>query len=479
MENQTLVTVSAVHDGQPLARAHMEEGSSLIVGNSNACGLAVSHPSISERHSILRWADGVLALSDWHSDAGTFVNDEQISAEVTLQANDRVRLGEIELQVAFPAETTEKNPSALPLQSAGASGEAATDSATESAATTTGKPLAAKPNVLVQQLEKQLAELTEENRQLQEELENQLSMQSDFGSTSSTPEVPADWSDENNAAQLGELQDEVIRLEAELAERERELDEWASQGEAIVDPSETAALVDRLEKLLEELGQADHRVNSLEDLLRASDEAHAAELEERKQITNWLDEIESRVAQRDHEWQAQIRKLQGQLELATSQLKKSEAGRVQDARAAGDEHVARLETQVVELREECRDLAGQLQNAHEQIETLEQKNRELSGETEDGEIPHAFREFLRTKELELAQERAELARAKAELGRLQQDPNPKMQVADAVGNSDIRVRALREHLKEIHDQEEQEKSERKNNRSLASRIASLWQRLDG
>ena len=68
-----------------------------------------------------------------------------------------------------------------------------------------------------------------------------------------------------------------------------------------------------------------------------------------------------------------------------------------------------------------------------------------------------------------ARERAELARLKAELDRNTTETGTEM------NDAACRVQALREHLKDIHQEESQERESRK----LTSRLARLWKRLDG
>ena len=454
--------IQALVNGISFGQAILDEGRSLIIGSGEDCGLQIKHSSVSPRHSTLRLHEGVLTLSDWYSEAGTQVNGSAIEEEIKVTPSDLVQLGDAELQLTEVGQQQQQQQQPKPE----------TDSNTSASvpqAVSAAEPVERSKNVLVEQLQKQIDELTEENRQLQDELEHQLALDA--------AAMPGELVSPPNSLEASELQEQVLRLETELAERERELDEISqSGGIGITDVSETEALVDRLEKLLGELGQADVRAAELEDLLRASDEAHDAEQEERRQINIWMDEIESRLSQREHEWQAKLDSVTQRTELAEAQLAKAQVDLGQAVRSQGNEQAEKLEQRVAELRSESRELAARLQEALEGNEALKQQLAKHES-SEEGEIPVAFREYLRTKELELAQERAESARAKAALARLQDDATQPA-AADSLGSSDIRVKALREHLREIHDEEKNKSAGKRDGRSLASRIASLWQRLD-
>src|SRR5262245_11043947 len=101
------------------------------------------------------------------------------------------------------------------------------------------------------------------------------------------------------------LRAEISQLEQELADRDAkitELTETLSAGGSTAEtPDEsqpdTLALVARLEQLLDELDRKDQREASLQELLRAAEDANEAEHEERAQIESWLAEIERRVGE--------------------------------------------------------------------------------------------------------------------------------------------------------------------------------------
>ncbi|MCA9562515.1 MAG: FHA domain-containing protein, partial [Myxococcales bacterium] len=85
--------------GQPVA----------IVGRLNECQIRTADTSVSRRHSQFTWrragAQEVVDVQDLGSSNGTFVNDQPISATVTLQSSDRVRCGNFQVEVILaPAQ---------------------------------------------------------------------------------------------------------------------------------------------------------------------------------------------------------------------------------------------------------------------------------------------------------------------------------------------------------------------------------------
>ena len=70
---------------------------------------------------------------------------------------------------------------------------------------------------------------------------------------------------------------------------------------------------------------------------------------------------------------------------------------------------------------------------------------------------------------EIAEQKAEMARKREELEQERFELRQK-----ASRDADLKVRALRDHLKEIHTSEQKEQEEKK----LSSRIARLWRRMD-
>ena len=117
-----------------------------------------------------------------------------------------------------------------------------------------------------------------------------------------------------------------------------------------------------------------------------------------------------------------------------------------------------LEQMVRALREEKHEIAQQLDQMTQQV-------TELMGQLESVCESVAPEESVR-----LSEERSALARERLELNAQKQQ----LQASSAGDRSDHRIRAFREHLREIHMQEKQERE----SRSLAGRISRLWSSVD-
>ena len=82
----------------------------------------------------------------------------------------------------------------------------------------------------------------------------------------------------------------------------------------------------------------------------------------------------------------------------------------------------------------------------------------------------------------LREERAKLAKEQAQASRLRYELSTKLAAIEEMPKNDNsadreaseKIRTLREHLREIHEQEKQEEKEA----SLATRLSKLWKRVE-
>ena len=96
--NALIASIQVRRGNESLGIHRMQDGTSLIIGNDENCGLSLEHNAIAAKHCVLRMADGDLFINDWYSDSGTFVNGEKIYAETQLDLRDHVTVGEFELR---------------------------------------------------------------------------------------------------------------------------------------------------------------------------------------------------------------------------------------------------------------------------------------------------------------------------------------------------------------------------------------------
>ena len=75
------------------------------IGQDSRNSLVLEDPSIASFHAEIRQDQGLYYLTDVGSPSGSFVNDERVSTRFQLRADDRVRLGAVELQLVDPARS--------------------------------------------------------------------------------------------------------------------------------------------------------------------------------------------------------------------------------------------------------------------------------------------------------------------------------------------------------------------------------------
>lgn len=485
--NSHLVANLLVFDTEDNSRSvQMKDGTSMIIGNDSTCGLKLDGPDVASKHCVLRLESGVLGVCDWYSDTGTFINEMRIENESTLGSGDELRIGGFRIKAVFGHETSAPKPAPTPEpgdesqpqeeSSDGPPQDHSEPHHSESPLMTslTDSSTACDCSETIDQLQNRLKQADGEIRQLRDELQYQISL-AESGESSDAYQLQDAHNDEVELLRV-----EVAHLQTELADRDRELSELldgADFGNApaeVVDSSETEKLVDRLDQLLDELQAADQRVLSLEELLRCSEEASQAEREERLQLESWVEEIESRVVEREHEWTSRQEHLQENIAEVTRQRDAAQQ-RLAQSMHHGDDTSNDAQQHLEQLQRDNNQLNEQLAQARQSL-AEQQNNPSPSSGGDDTASSDELRQQMRQNELELAKERAEIARHRSELVKMREEIERKASNIDNQDeNPDVRIRALRDHLREIHEEEKEEKRQR----SLSARISRLWQRLDG
>ncbi|MFK7818565.1 MAG: hypothetical protein AB8G99_07595 [Planctomycetaceae bacterium] len=259
------------------------------------------------------------------------------------------------------------------------------------------------------------------------------------------------------------LRSEVTQLQAELAAKdllqaEAPSDAVTTFAATDVDSAELDKLCSRLEELLRELDEKDEQVSVLQSHLQAAEDANHAEQNERYQLESWLEEIESRITRTSRDHEAQLSELQMRLTQARAERRQAETSA---GETNTDTRIEALQRVVTEVREDKESLQANLDEAQATIRNLEAA---VEGAKEDAS---------REESVQLCQERADIARQRFELEKTKRE----MEEQRAVEGSDLRIRALRDHLKEVQATEAVEKQEAFEN-SLAGRVSRLWKRLD-
>ena len=263
--------------------------------------------------------------------------------------------------------------------------------------------------------------------------------------------------------EIENLQHEIAQRDHRIAELDRRsVPEEGVEGFSDESSIELAKLATRLEELLDELDRSDTRIAELQEALRCSEEAAQAEREERRQLEAWVVDIERRIGERENEWQAERSELQQRLQnLAT----RGESLPQNPPSGGSPADTRELES----LRQENQSLQAQLEQLRQEQVT--------SPSTPEPPAETLVPSSLREEQIQIARDRAALARqqaevvnARAELQRLAEIRQREESVGDA------RLRTFRDHLREIHIQEQQQKPAEL---SLGARIAQIWHRLEG
>src|SRR5260370_13254411 len=85
-----------------------------VIGRDPQCHLRPASPMISKRHCAVLQRDGKAFLRDFGSTNGTFVNDKQVTGEVELNNDDRLKVGPLLFTVKMDASAPINRPTPAP-----------------------------------------------------------------------------------------------------------------------------------------------------------------------------------------------------------------------------------------------------------------------------------------------------------------------------------------------------------------------------
>jgi pSer/pThr/pTyr-binding forkhead associated (FHA) protein len=101
---------SRSHPPVPLA-----EGTKVLLGRGQDCGLVLDHSAVSRRHAGLQVHGGRILLVDLGSSNGTLVNSRRVTQTLELRIGDRIELGPFELTVSPAQQASKKEKDKLGL----------------------------------------------------------------------------------------------------------------------------------------------------------------------------------------------------------------------------------------------------------------------------------------------------------------------------------------------------------------------------
>ena len=228
-----------------------------------------------------------------------------------------------------------------------------------------------------------------------------------------------------------------------------------------------------MERLLYELDQSDQRIAAFEEAMRLTEETSRAEAEEKRQLEAWVQDIEKRIAEREAESQAECDVFRQRLEQANE-----ERGQLQERietllQGGGGDRA--LEEMVQILRRDNEVLTEKVAQRDALCHELKTRCGELEQQTGEENIQQCLDKEMRKERLSLAQERAAMSRQQLELNNKVQELKQEIERQGRVHPADDKIRAFRQSLKEIHEQEKKEYVPP----TISQRLVRLWQRLDG
>ncbi|MEZ6144541.1 MAG: FHA domain-containing protein [Planctomycetaceae bacterium] len=487
-----LITLEVFRPDGVFFRHELKPGHVLIVGSSAACGLRLDGYSVAGMHCSMEADEAGIKIRDWSSDEGTFVDSCRVEEEMYVLPGAEIRIADYRIVVkGVSLKATPKSESVAVTPVSKIVIQAEEDSFQHDDSGRVEVSSEELPEDLRQQVASLLAETEESD------------------SDTTTPEWNRDFdpwdetfeSDPFEAVEQHEpavsaydrgtfaddttelLETELEFLRAELAERDARLialesfpgtDESQLETVESISREEAETLVGRLEQLLVELEEKDTQITTLNDLLRASEDAVKAADEEREQMETWIGEVERRVSQWQGEWHAERDRLQKSIEELTRERDRAEQNLTSGA-ANGPSNSAR-EGLLKQLREEYSLLKTKFLEVEQDRNQLQSQLSGSRATDSEQRVATVVDTTLREERLALAQEKAAIARMRNDLTKQQEQFTSQIQRSEKGSDSaDLRIRAFREHLREIHETDPRPV----HTPTFSDRMAKLWRKLEG
>ncbi|MEZ6066807.1 MAG: FHA domain-containing protein [Planctomycetaceae bacterium] len=435
-ERQVSAVVHWLEPNGEARQRELRDGETLVVGSGAEADVRLRHPDVADRHCLLWLAEGALLVRDCYSEAGTFVDGQRIS-ETRACRRGRVQAGTCDLLIMSsdgkpwrgPGEPVELPP----------------------------PPPAPEPEVYQErdlsrdELEHQLELAQVEIRGLRELVSEQAAI------SYQTIEDPF----QQEMIEL--LQAEVVQLQAELSRNahggDRELIRPAvvASDDELLTREEIDRLANRLEQLLRELDERDEQVGLLQQHLQAAENRLEAERDERERIDTWVNEIESRCADREAEWEVKLKK---QAEAVAEA--RAERAKVEQVLTTNhnDERIDSLNRLLEKQRAELDRMRAALEQSQATEQTLQATILQQQAQA-------------RAESVQLSQERAAIARTRHQLETAMREAREAQAVDLSSKQFELKLRELKGHQSKPAEVAEEQPQ------SLTQRLRSLWQRIEG
>lgn len=455
-EDKIVAVLAMMNAGYGSSSREICNGERLFVGSDEGSDICLPDENAASTHCQISAENGRIIVRDCYSESGTFVDGNRIS-ETQLEENAELGVGTAVLSVTL------KKPRPAPSDSGDVAAAVAEDfdeGDTELLAPETDAPaeeVAQPPDPHAE-----LSDLRLQLDQAQAEIEV-------LHSRLATATAPVSDGDPYEQEMIELLRAEVMDLQAALAAQQQSTTVPTAEGspnsvgDNVLPRDDAEKLVERLEHLLHELQERDEQVAALTELLSLAEETNRAERDERTQLDSWLKDIEERFGCREQEWLAQRDSLQSDIDTISAERDRAEAAMSADSSNTKLEAAQNVLTALRVTAE------GQRQQLVESEKTISELRHEL-------ELAKRFQlsqEVVQPREelVQLAEERAELARQRQEL---ELESVRRQEQRSGPNEATLKLQVLRQHLKDIHQQEQKEKEERK----LGSRISRLWRRIE-
>ncbi len=456
----TTVSVTARHKSGATRRHELNAGQGVFVGTSDNCGLQLDGAGLSEIHCRLEYNDGELRVQDWMSDQGTRLNGQPVDGNQKVGASDVIQIGDHEITIGSGESVTKAAAEETTEQEAA---EETWEEPQEEQSTQASQH--AEPGEDFQAVDSALQDepLPVESSPIDSSADDD-SLSIDFAADFFDVEEEETYDRETVAL----LQAEIEDLQAQLAQRDAEASHEPLQLD-IPDhePEESDQVLDRMQELIEEANRSDERVAILEEMLLAAEDASRSEVEERNQLEAWVGDIERRIGQREEEHAAELNALRQRLEESADAQARLQ--RQLRQAAAGGNAPKHYEETLDQLQQSNRELQEKLAESEKECRQLQQRTENQSEEIEGS---------LRAERAAIAKERAKISRMRFELSNQLKEIDEIDEIPKNENQADKetahRIQTLRQHLREIHEQEKQEERDA----PLTARLKKLWKRVE-
>jgi pSer/pThr/pTyr-binding forkhead associated (FHA) protein len=99
-----LIVVHGKHAGQEIPIP----GPKFFIGRAEDCNLRPHSDLVSRHHCVVMVEEGFVAVRDFNSKNGTFVNSQRIAGETELKSGDHLKVGQIEFEVQITVTVVSK-----------------------------------------------------------------------------------------------------------------------------------------------------------------------------------------------------------------------------------------------------------------------------------------------------------------------------------------------------------------------------------